>query len=135
METATVSSVSEAITALRAIQAQHGDLPMFNEVDGPFQFTATIWSEEDCRKAGGDLQDGVTIDGVAVVRHGPVLPQEGAVMSNIDLWRENCDWLGEKGFRDDIGSAASALGAIKRMLKDINEWDDFQVEGLACLVE
>ena len=71
METATVSSVSEAITALQAIQAQHGDLSMRNEEGGPFQFSAVIWNKEDRRKAGGDLRDGVAVDGVAVVMHCP----------------------------------------------------------------
>jgi hypothetical protein len=64
METFNVSTVNEAITVLQGIKDRHGDLQMLNEEGGAYQFSAVIWGKEDHQGAGGELRDGVTVDGV-----------------------------------------------------------------------
>jgi len=108
MNSLPVSRITEAIAALQAIHVVHGDLPMLNLEGGPFQFTTTIWSPEDRRAAGGDLQDGVSIEGVEVVRESPAyraryalrkgkivvnVPPEGTVMVNESVFSSKAETL------------------------------------------
>jgi hypothetical protein len=63
-----VNTVGEAIAALQAVQAEHGNLLLQSNRGGPYAIDVTIWTEEQRRRSGysvEELRNGVTIEEVA----------------------------------------------------------------------